>query len=76
MCGRRLCVAEADGQRISAIDLETGDRTTLAERVAIHVPSQGGFPPTMLLNDVVSLGDTLYFAQDLESSLLALPLAP
>ena len=45
-----LYVVEADGDRVSRIDPETGETTLVADGLALQVPPQGDFPTTMLFN--------------------------
>ncbi|MDX1382576.1 MAG: hypothetical protein R3190_02975 [Thermoanaerobaculia bacterium] len=63
-CGARLCVVEADAGRLSAVDPGSGRVSILAEGLELHVPSQGDFPATMLLNGVASDGRHAWVSGD------------
>jgi sugar lactone lactonase YvrE len=63
----RLYVVEADGDRVSRVDPETGEVTSIAADLALHVPSQGDFPTTMLFNGIALGAQRIYVTGDGEN---------
>ncbi len=69
----KLIVAEVAAQAITAIDLETGERATLARDLPIGLPAATSFPPMNLTTGIAVTqdGDVL-FASDLDSAVYRL----
>jgi sugar lactone lactonase YvrE len=64
-----LLVVETGARRLSRIDLESRTSTPLARDLAVHVESQGDFPPTMIFNGVATDGTYAYVTGDRENVL-------
>jgi sugar lactone lactonase YvrE len=63
----QLYVVEADGDRVSRVDPETGETMLVAGGLALHVPSQGEFPTTMLFNGIAVGAERIYVTGDVEN---------
>jgi sugar lactone lactonase YvrE len=70
-CGDAVCVVEADGERLSRIDLGTGAVEPLVEGLELHVPSQGGFPASMIFNGLVVSGRQAWLSGDRQNLIYA-----
>jgi sugar lactone lactonase YvrE len=68
----RLYVVEADGDRLSRVDPQTGEIELLADGLALHVPSQGDFPTTMLFNGLAVGAQRIYVTGDAENLVYAI----
>ena len=62
-----LYVVEAEADRLSRIDLQTGETTLVADGLALQVAPQGDFPTTMLFNGLAVGADRIYVTGDLEN---------
>lgn len=57
----RLLVVESGARRLSAIDLATGEVTTVAEDLAVGAPGWPGWPPIYMLDSVaIDAAGTIY----------------
>ncbi|MEZ4736635.1 MAG: hypothetical protein R3E79_56860 [Caldilineaceae bacterium] len=69
----RLLVVESGAQRLSAIDLATGQVTPLAEGLALGAPGWPNMPPTATFNGVaVDAAGTIYVTGDIDNVLYRL----
>ena len=59
-----IYVVEAGAGRVAAIDPASGESTTVAEDLELHVPPGGAFPNTMLFNGIATDGETAWVAGD------------
>jgi len=59
-----IYVVEAGAGRVVAIDPASGESTTVAEDLELHVPPSGAFPNTMLFNGIATDGSTAWVAGD------------
>ena len=64
-----LLVVESGVQRLSTIDLTTGQVTPIAEGLALGAPSWPGLPPTASFNGVAVDGRTIYVTGDIDNVL-------
>jgi sugar lactone lactonase YvrE len=65
-----LLVVESGANRLSAVDLETGEVLLVAEDLALGMPAWPGMPPTGLLNGVaVDSAGTIYVTGDIDNVL-------
>jgi streptogramin lyase len=62
-----LYVVEAEGDRLSRIDPDTGRTALVADGLALQVAPQGAFPTTMLFNGLAVGADRIYVTGDLEN---------
>jgi len=67
-----LYVVEADADRLSRVDPETGEVEVLVDGLALHVPSQGDFPTTMLFNGLALGAERIYVTGDAENVIYAI----
>ena len=67
----RLVVAEVGAKRVVSVDPSTGAVTTIADELAIGLPSPEGQGPSFLTTGVAVAGDgTIYVAADLTNAVL------
>jgi sugar lactone lactonase YvrE len=59
-----MFVVEADAGRVISVDPGTGTKTTLAEDLEFHVPSQAGSPSTMIFNGLAVSNGRMYITSD------------
>jgi sugar lactone lactonase YvrE len=71
-----LYVVEAEADRLSRIDLETGETALVADGLALQVAPQGAFPTTMLFNGLAVGADRIYVTGDLENVIYSIARAP
>ena len=71
-----LYVVEAEADRLSRIDPETGETTLVADGLALQVAPQGAFPTTMLFNGLAVGADRIYVTGDLENVIYSIARAP
>ena len=62
-----LYVVEAEADRVTRIDLESGESTLVADGLALQVAPQGDFPTTMLFNGLAVSAQRIYVTGDLEN---------
>jgi WD40 repeat protein len=62
-----LYVVEAEGDRVSTVDPDTGETKLVADGLALQVPSQGSFPSTMLFNGIAVGAEKIYVTGDVEN---------
>ena len=72
----RLYVVEADGDRVSRVDPETGEVELLAAELALHVPGQANFPTTMLFNGIAVGAQRIYVSGDGENVIYSIARRP
>jgi sugar lactone lactonase YvrE len=66
----QLLVVESSVHRLSAIDLETGEVTPVAEDLALGAPGWPGLPPTATFNGVaLDAAGVIYVAGDIDNVL-------
>ncbi len=69
-----IYVVEAGAGRVIAIDPESGESTTVAEDLELHVPPSGAFPNTMLFNGIATDGQTAWVAGDAANTIYVIDL--
>ena len=62
-----LYVVEAEADRVTRIDLESGQSSLIADGLALQVAPQGAFPTTMLFNGLAVSATRIYVTGDLEN---------
>ncbi|MFT6466007.1 SMP-30/gluconolactonase/LRE family protein [Halopseudomonas sp.] len=70
-------IAETAAQRLISLNVETGERTTLAENLPIGFPAGPGMPPSGIPTGVAAAADgTVYFTSDVDNGLYKIELEP
>ena len=69
-----IYVVEAGADRVVAIDPASGESTTVAEGLELHVPPSGAFPNTMLFNGIATDGATAWVAGDAANTVYVIDL--
>ncbi|MYA07374.1 MAG: hypothetical protein F4172_02495 [Holophagales bacterium] len=69
-----IYVVEAGAGRVVAIDAASGESTTVADGLELHVPASGAFPNTMLFNGIATDGDTAWVAGDAANTVYVIDL--
>ncbi|KAA0693415.1 hypothetical protein DT594_13525 [Halopseudomonas laoshanensis] len=70
-------IAETAAQRLIGLNVETGERSTLAENLPIGFPAGPGMPPSGIPTGVAVAADgTVYFTSDVDNGLYKIELEP
>ncbi|PCC99234.1 PQQ-binding-like beta-propeller repeat protein [Halopseudomonas pelagia] len=70
-------IAESAAQRLIRLNVETGERITLAENLPIGFPAGPGMPPSGIPTGVAVAADgTVYFTSDVDNGLYKIELEP
>ena len=69
-----LYVVEAGAGRVVAVDPSSGETTTVADGLELHVPPSGAFPNTMLFNGIATDGSTAWVAGDAANTVYVIDL--
>ena len=69
-----IYVVEAGAGRVVAVDPASGESTTVAEELELHVPASGAFPNTMLFNGIATDGSTAWVAGDAANTVYVIDL--
>ena len=69
-----IYVVEAGAGRVVAIDAASGESTTVADGLELHVPASGAFPNTMLFNGIATDGSTAWVAGDAANTVYVIDL--
>ena len=69
-----IYVVEAGAGRVVAIDAASGESTTVADGLELHVPASGAFPNTMLFNGIATDGETAWVAGDAANTVYVIDL--
>ena len=67
-------VVEAGAGRVVMIDPTSGESTTVAENLDLHVPPSGAFPNTMLFNGIATDGETAWVTGDAANTIYVIDL--
>lgn len=75
MANGDFVIAETAAKRLIALNIETGERTTLADKLPIGFPAGPGMPPSGIPTGVaVDTDGTVYFSSDMDNGLYRLEL--
>jgi sugar lactone lactonase YvrE len=71
-----LYVVEAEADRVTRIDLDSGQSSLIADGLALQVAPQGAFPSTMLFNGLAVSAQRIFVTGDLENVIYSIARPP